>query len=247
MQVEAADAQALLDDDLELDAEQQDAIDAWREELEGIRPAQEAIEKELTTRRSGYFTVLAGQASDVIEWQAVSVRSFYFWDALITMMLGMSLYKYRVFDASRSHRFYAVMALLGFAVGLPVNAWELYRFRRQRLRHLRHHHSNLRSGPVGLCVRLRGAGHGCFVSRRMWIWLKASLAAVGRMAPHQLLGPLGHLRVDFYRRRVRPGRRIAALPTLLRGGRYLADPTSSSARCGCATTVLGPSNGCGVA
>jgi uncharacterized protein len=181
MQAEAADAQAALDDDLELDAEQQDAIDAWQEELEWIRPTQEAIEKELTMRRSGYFAVLVGQAPDVIEAQTVSVRSFYFWDALITMMLGMSLYKYCVFDASRSRRFYTVMTLLGFAVGLPVNAWELYRFVASDYDIFATIIPTYDLGRLGCAFGYVGLVM-LFCKSGMWIWLKASLAAVGRMA-----------------------------------------------------------------
>jgi len=128
MQSEAADAQALLDDGWEIDADQQKAIDRWNEELEWIRPTPHEIEKELTLRRSGYFAVLVGQAPDVIAGQAVSARSYSFWDAFITMVLGMALYKVGVFDASRSRAFYARMAIAGFAVGLPVNAWEVYHF-----------------------------------------------------------------------------------------------------------------------
>jgi len=60
MQVEAAEAQVLLDDDRELDDEQQEAIDDWQAELESIRPTQKDIDDELEMRRSGYFTVVAG-------------------------------------------------------------------------------------------------------------------------------------------------------------------------------------------
>jgi len=181
MQAEAAGAQAALDDDLELDAEQQDAIDAWQEELDWIRPPQEEVEKELTMRRSGYFAVLVGQAPDVIDGQAVSVRSFYFWDALITMMLGMALYKYRVFDASRSHRFYTVMALLGFAVGLPVNAWELYRFVSSDYDIFATINPTYDLGRLGCAFGYVGLVM-LFCKSGMWNRLKASLAAVGRMA-----------------------------------------------------------------
>ncbi len=181
MQAEAAEAQTLLDDDLELDSEQQDAIEAWREELEWIRPTQKDIEKELTLRRSGYFAVLAGQASDVIAAQSISVRSHLFWDALITMVLGMALYKYRVFDASRSRRFYALMALLGFAVGLPVNAWELYRFVASDYDIFASIIPTYDLGRLGCAFGFVGLVM-LFCKSGMMNWLRASLAAVGRMA-----------------------------------------------------------------
>jgi uncharacterized protein len=181
MQTEAAEAQALLADDRELDAEQQQAIDAWQEELESIRPAQDDLDEELEMRRSGYFTVFAGQAPDVFEYQAVSVRSFLFWDAFITMMLGMALYKYRVFGASRSYRFYTLMTLLGFAVGLPVNAWEVYRFATSNYDIFTTIMPTYDVGRLGCAFGYIGLVM-LFCKSGILSWLRVSLAAVGRMA-----------------------------------------------------------------
>ncbi|MBW2494373.1 MAG: DUF418 domain-containing protein, partial [Deltaproteobacteria bacterium] len=180
-QAEAAAAQQLLDDGQELDAEQRDAIDAWREELEWIRPPEEKIAKELKLRRSGYFAVLVGQASDVIEAQSVSVRSHLFWDSLITMLLGMALYKYRVFDASRSRRFYTLMVFLGFAVGVPVNAWELYRFVASDYDIFATIIPTYDLGRLGCASGFVGLAM-LFCKSGILPRLKASLAAVGRMA-----------------------------------------------------------------
>jgi uncharacterized protein len=181
MQAEATEAQALLADDHELDDEQQEAIDAWQKELEWIRPTQKDIDEELAMRRSGYFTVLADQASDVLEYQAVSVRSFSFWDAFISMVLGMALYKYRVFDAGRSHRFYTLMTLLGFAVGLPVNAWEVYRFGASGYDIFSTIMPTYDVGRLGCAFGYIGLVM-LFCKSGILIWLRVSLAAVGRMA-----------------------------------------------------------------
>jgi uncharacterized protein len=181
MQAEAAEAQALLADDRELDDEQLEAIDAWQVELEWIRPTQKDIDEELATRRSGYFTVLAGQASEVVEYQSVSVRSYSFWDAFITMVLGMALYKYRVFGAGRSHRFYTRMTLLGFAVGLPVNAWEVYRFHTSGYDIFATIMPTYDVGRLGCAFGYVGLVM-LFCKSGILSWLSASLAAVGRMA-----------------------------------------------------------------
>jgi len=181
MQAEAAEAQALLADDRELDDEQQEAIDVWQVELEWIRPTQKDIDEELATRRSGYFTVLAGQASEVVEYQSVSVRSYLFWDAFITMVLGMALYKYRVFGAGRSHRFYTRMTLLGFSVGLPVNAWEVYRFHTSGYDIFATIMPTYDVGRLGCAFGYVGLVM-LFCKSGILSWLSASLAAVGRMA-----------------------------------------------------------------
>jgi uncharacterized protein len=181
LQTEAAEAQALLDDERELDDEQQEAIDAWQKQLESIRPKQEDLDEELAMRRSGYFEVLAGQASEVIEYQAVSVSSYLFWDALLTMMLGMALYKYRVFGAGRSYRFYTLMVLLGFSVGLPVNAWEVYRFVASNYDIFTTIMPTYDLGRLGCAFGYIGLVM-LFCKSGVLPWLGASLAAVGRMA-----------------------------------------------------------------
>jgi uncharacterized protein len=93
----------------------------------------------------------------------------------------MALYKYRVFDASRSRRFYTVMALLGFAVGLPVNAWELYRFVASDYDIFATIIPTYDLGRLGCAFGYVGLVM-LFCKSGMWTRLKASLAAVGRMA-----------------------------------------------------------------
>jgi len=181
MQAEAAEAQALLADNRELEDEQQEAIDAWQAELESIRPTQKEIDEELAMRRSGYFTVLAGQASAIVEYQAVSVRSYSFWDAFITMVLGMVLYRYRVFSAGRSQRFYTRMTFVGFAVGLPVNAWEVYRFHSSGYDIFATIMPTYDVGRLGCAFGYIGLVM-LFCKSGTLNWLRVSLAAVGRMA-----------------------------------------------------------------
>jgi len=181
MKAEAAEAQASLDDGWELDAEQQQAIDDWQAELESIRPTRQTIDAELALRRSGYFASVAGQASEVVAGQAVSVRSYHFWDAFISMVLGMALYRYRVFDASRSRRFYTRMTLLGFAVGLPVNAWEVYRFVASDYDIFSAVTPTYDVGRLGCAFGYTGLVM-LFCKSGIWRWLRLSLAAVGRMA-----------------------------------------------------------------
>ena len=45
------------------------------------------------------------------------------WDAAALMLIGMALVKLGVFSAARSYRFYVVMALAGYAIGIPLGIW----------------------------------------------------------------------------------------------------------------------------
>lgn len=51
-----------------------------------------------------------------------------FWDVLAMMLLGMALFKWRVFDASLSFQSYGLMTVLGLGVGLSVNYYEVSAF-----------------------------------------------------------------------------------------------------------------------
>ena len=48
----------------------------------------------------------------------------FFWESFAFMMLGMALFRWRVFDARRSTSLYVAMVAIGFPLGLAVTAWE---------------------------------------------------------------------------------------------------------------------------
>jgi uncharacterized protein len=49
------------------------------------------------------------------------------WKTIANMLLGMALFKWGVFSADRSRRFYVNMMIAGFAIGLPVVAIGVWR------------------------------------------------------------------------------------------------------------------------
>ncbi len=122
-----AEAQAL-GPDAELSEAQQGALQAWEVVLadQGMTAAAQAEEIEI--RRSGYWANFVYGAGLVIFFQTVGLLVLALWDALGMMLLGMALMKWRVLDASRSPRFYLLLTLAGFGVGLPLNAWETLTF-----------------------------------------------------------------------------------------------------------------------
>lgn len=122
-----AEAQAL-GPGAELTEEQSGALQAWDIMLadQGLTEAGQA--EEVETRHSGYLDNFVFSAGLTIYMQTVGLLVLGLWDTLGMMLLGMALMKWRVFDASRSMRFYLLLMLLGFGVGLPLNAWETMTF-----------------------------------------------------------------------------------------------------------------------
>ncbi len=122
-----AQAQALAPG-VEMTEQQREAVQAWDAMLEGQGLSEAGQAEEIEARRSGYVDNFVFAAGLTIYMQTVGLLVFGLWDALGMMLLGMALMKWRVFDASRSMKFYLLLTLLGFGVGIPLNAWETMTF-----------------------------------------------------------------------------------------------------------------------
>lgn len=177
-----AQAQALAPG-VEMTEQQRQAVQAWDTILadQGLTEAGQA--EEIETRRSGYLDNFVYSASSTIYFQTIGLLAVGLWDTLGMMLLGMALMKWRVFDASRGMRFYLLLTLLGFGVGLPLNAWETmtfvdsgYQLHWQSLGRPTYDPGRLALalGYIGLVMAICRSG---VIGR-----LQAALANVGRMA-----------------------------------------------------------------
>lgn len=84
-----------------------------------------SILPEVEAKQKGYFSAYPYvlEMINTLQWLALPVYSF--WDVVLMMMVGMVLYKLRVFDASRTIRTYLTMTLLGFGIGISINVYEV--------------------------------------------------------------------------------------------------------------------------
>lgn len=117
-----------------------------------------------------------------------------FWLTSGIMLFGMALAKWGVLTGQRSARFYAILAVLGIGVGLPLAAL-LYQWAARGDFDMKH--SLLFASymqPVGIPLALGYLGLVMLIAKQQWLApLRVSLAAVGRMALsnyllHSLLG-----------------------------------------------------------
>ena len=157
---------------------------AYDEFIADVLPVPEAYQEELELRRDGY----AGAFQ--YNFEVKLVKTFFvlpvvlIWDALAMMLIGMALYKMNVLDASRAKRFYQLLTLSGFSLGLIVNLWELQQaiaadfgvMESVAIMSWTYHFGRLGMaiGYLGLVMLLCQSG--------MWKALQTRLAAVGRMA-----------------------------------------------------------------
>ncbi len=107
-------------------------VDAWAgkvnektgERSGGLRdefyPTEEKIEKEAAAVRGVITDRIEHRAPGVIWMQTFLFLWWGIWRAGGCFVLGMALFKWGVFSAARSTRFYALLAAIGFAIGWPI-------------------------------------------------------------------------------------------------------------------------------
>ncbi len=157
---------------------------AWHDFLADYEPAAAQVTAELEARRGSYASAFSFNAAYMVEVLTFTLPVITFWDALAMMLLGMALYRWGVLDGSRSIGFYANLAVWGFAVGLLVNLWELWRVIASGFDPLAAHgymRPTYHFGRLGMALGYVGV---VMLVCRMGTWpaLRARLAAVGRMA-----------------------------------------------------------------
>ena len=108
-------------------AEQQEIIDEWEEFRSEQEPTPQDIDDELEARGGGIASAYLWNGAAFNEMLLFVIPLFLLWDALSMMLIGMALYKSGVLQGERSLRFYIVTGIVGFAVGIMFNAYEVHR------------------------------------------------------------------------------------------------------------------------
>lgn len=106
---------------IQLNKTEEQAIIAWDEEVKSRKPSPEKIKEDMAAHHQGYFSMVKYLApANQIQETTVAYRHK-LWDALAMIFLGMAFYKWDMLQATRSNRFYWLLALLGYGIGLTVN------------------------------------------------------------------------------------------------------------------------------
>lgn len=164
--------------------EQQAKLDEWKQTRSFLAPTDEDVQLELDTHLGSYTQILDYRVPQLLGMQLTATPFFVVWRVGGLMLLGMALMKLGLFSGERSTSFYRKLALLGYALGLPLtvlSTWGHFANDFDSLWSLRagaipnYYGSILVAfGHVGLIMLLAksGAVHG----------LALCLEAVGRMA-----------------------------------------------------------------
>lgn len=158
------------------------AADAkWEERLSKRSP--EAVADYNNNIRKGYFDVVAFLAPVNTYYNTFFTYRYDVWDILSMMLLGIALYKLNVLSGKKSYRFYGIMALFGYGIGLSVNFYETKLIIDSQFSFLGFSKAFLTYDLGRVPVAM---GHIALIMILYKLpilkWLKSSLAAVGKMA-----------------------------------------------------------------
>jgi uncharacterized protein len=165
----------------ELTKDEKAATEKW-EKIEEKKSAK-YVQEYNDNMRKGYFDVVAHLAPKNMNTDTADAYRWDLWDILSMMLLGIAFFKWDMLSAKKSYRFYGLMVLVGYAVGLTTNYYEVSTIINNNFSFLSYSETNLTYdlGRVSMAI-----GHigliMIFCKLPMLTWLKTRIAAVGKMA-----------------------------------------------------------------
>ena len=165
-----------------LSEEQQGAITAWEKARGGFEATPAETAENIDRMTSGFVSAFVRTAGMNAHWQSWGLYRFFF-DIFGMMLIGMGLFKLGVLTLERRARLYAAMMLVGYAVGLAINANEVRLIMSQNFSAIAFAQSLVTYDAGRLFTALGHLGALLlFVRSGALSWLRRSLASVGQMA-----------------------------------------------------------------
>jgi uncharacterized protein len=109
-----------------LTQEQQDAKKAWDETYNNALPSREKLQAEIDDYRNGYVSAFRQRAKIMRKFNFIPAYFPVLFDMWALMLIGMGLFKLGILQGDRSFAFYTRMALIGYGIGISVNALSVY-------------------------------------------------------------------------------------------------------------------------
>ena len=108
-----------------LSSEQQQAIDSYKESREDYKPPPEKLAESIANMRENYLSVFATVKERTYYVETAFLFRYGFMECLGMMLLGMVMFKLGVLTGRAPARTYVILAIAGYAIGLPINVFEL--------------------------------------------------------------------------------------------------------------------------
>jgi uncharacterized protein len=158
-----------------------------KEESEKIRkdylPTKEELAKDAKAWQGNFLSSLKARAKLVGMWHSAPFYSPWNWDIWSMMIAGMAFLKLGILTGERSYRFYALMALAGYGIGLPVNSATAW-IRVNSGFEIVTKYLTASTYDIGrLSIAMAHLGVIMLLYKSGWMqWLTSRLAATGQMA-----------------------------------------------------------------
>ncbi len=159
------------------------SVTAWENIVAEQKPTKKKIDESITAFHKDYFSVLLYKAPINQNMQTVIMYRYFFWDIFAMMLLGMAFLKNGILKASKSNRYYLILALVGYGIGITTNYFETRNI-------VSHQFEIVPMALSGVTYNLGRVfttlGHLAvvmlFIKSGILPFLQKSLAAVGQMA-----------------------------------------------------------------
>ncbi|SDG77843.1 DUF418 domain-containing protein [Psychroflexus sediminis] len=163
------------------DAKAEESLAKWEEAKQ--KKTAEEIQEHIQEMRGSYFDIMQYKASQ-IQWMQTWFQYRYgAWDILSFMFLGMAFFKLRILHGERSIKLYALLAVIGYSIGLSINYYEVNLITGSDFEALKIYEAVQTYNIGRLFVTLGHIGlFMLFIKSGMIGFLQRGLAAVGRMA-----------------------------------------------------------------
>jgi uncharacterized protein len=168
----------------EVDPHRLDLLNMWNHMKNDVESSRETVNAEIEAYRGHWHDVMSQRIQMTLMMQTQGFLIRVFWRVMGLMLLGMALMKLGVFSGERSPRFYLILAVIGYGIGLPVVGYGMGSL-------MGHGFDIIYFFETGSLYNFFGSvlvalGHVSLVILIIkWGWLKwltQRLAAVGRMA-----------------------------------------------------------------
>ena len=181
LKTEAEQALILKESGAELDKKAEESIAEW--DKISTKKTPEEIQEHIAGMQGNYFEVRQEKAPE-IQWMQTWFQYRYgAWDILSFMFLGMAFFKLRLLHGERSIKFYVLLALIGYAVGISVNYYEVNLITGSNYETLSIYQAKQTYNVGRLFITLGHIGlFMLFIKSGILGFLQRGLAAVGRMA-----------------------------------------------------------------
>jgi uncharacterized protein len=183
MRAKAVEADAVSKAGRKLTKEREKDKAAWAEKLKEAKPSAEELKKDIDKLHANYLQILQTRAGIVPMIEAGYFYHIGFFDTAGMMLIGMGLLKLGFFSAKRSYREYAMTALVGYAIALPINCYTVYSDIQSKFDPATMALNATAFDLQRLAVALAHASVVMMIMRAGAMqWLTSRLAAVGQMA-----------------------------------------------------------------